>query len=147
MLIYREMKETDVEAIATLEKNIFPDAWSARSIRETFMQTQAMIMVAEEADVIIGYSIIYYVMDESEIARIAVEESKRHMGVAKSLLDEMILRLKEKGIQKILLDVRESNVPARRFYEKYGFSQDGIRKNYYEAPKEHAILMSKLIER
>ena len=146
MLIYREMEEKDVEAIATLEKKIFSDAWSIQGIRDTFMQTQAIIMVSEEDGVVIGYGIIYYVMDEGEIARIAVEESKRHSGIAKSLLDAMICNLQQKGIRRILLDVRESNTVARKFYEKYGFSQDGIRKNYYESPQEHAILMSKLVE-
>ena len=107
---------SDLQDIAALESEIFSDAWSLKSLEETWNQKNAVIFAAKTEEKIAGYLIIYYVLDEGEIARIAT---------------------------RIMLEVREGNEAARRFYEKCGFTEDGIRKNYYENPQENAILMSK----
>ena len=136
------MKCSDVETVAKLEAQIFTDAWSEKSIADTLDQPQAFILVAEQADEIVGYCIVYYVLDEAEIARIAVDSSKRKQGVGQALLRATCRCCMEKEIVRVLLDVRESNASARRFYESFGFSEDGIRKNFYQNPREHAVLMS-----
>ena len=145
MQIFRNMTELDVAGVAELEKKIFSDAWTSTGIYETFCQDQAFVGVAECDGEIVGYCIIYYVMDEGEIARIAVDEKVRRQGVGCGLLDYICECCKTKNINRLLLDVRESNESARSFYEKYGFSVDGIRKNFYDQPKENAVLMSKPI--
>lgn len=146
MLIFREITEKDVLAVATLEKEVFADAWTERSIYETICQNQAFIIVAELDDEVVGYCIIYYALDEGEIARIAVNGKQRRLGVGRGLLDCVCKICKEKQIERLLLDVRESNKGARTFYEQYGFEEDGIRKNFYDNPKENAVLMSKNIQ-
>lgn len=145
MLVIRSMKPQDAEAIARLEKESFSDAWSEKSILDTYHHGQAFIVVGEQQDKIVGYCIIYYVLDEGEIARIAVDGSCRRQGVGRELLNQVTAMCLEKGIERILLDVRESNATARAFYRSYGFGEDGIRKNFYEGPREHAVLMSKEI--
>lgn len=143
MLSFRNIAESDIDAVAGLEKEIFPDAWTSKSIYETFCQNQAFITVAETDGEIIAYCIIYYVMDEGEIARIAVDAKRRRGGTGRQLLDYTCALCREKGVSRLLLDVRESNLSARKFYQNYGFAEDGIRKNFYQMPKEHAVLMSK----
>lgn len=145
MLIFRNMAKEDAEAVAFLEQLNFQDAWTYKSILETYDQTQAFVTIAEEAGKIIGYCIIYFVLDEGEIARIAVHPKKQHKGVGKRLLDYTCEIGLEKGIHCLMLDVRESNQVARKFYEQYGFEKDGIRKGFYERPIEDAVLMSKQI--
>ncbi|MBQ2923226.1 MAG: ribosomal protein S18-alanine N-acetyltransferase [Tyzzerella sp.] len=145
MQIFRNMTEQDVIPVAELEKKVFSDAWTSTGIYETFCQDQAFVTVAENDGEIVGYCIIYYVMDEAEIARIAVDEKVRRQGVGRGLLDFVCECCKVKHVQRLLLDVRESNESARRFYEQYGFAVDGIRKNFYDRPKENAVLMSKSI--
>lgn len=145
MQIFRNMTEQDVAQIAELEKKVFSDAWTSTGIYETFGQNQAFIAVAECDGEIAGYCIIYYVMDEGEIARIAVDEKVRRQGVGRGLLDFVCECCKMKNVYRLLLDVRESNESARRFYEQYGFAVDGVRKNFYDQPKENAVLMSKNI--
>lgn len=145
MQIFRNMTEQDVVQIAELEKKVFSDAWTSTGIYETFCQNQAFVGVAECVGEVVGYCIIYYVMDEGEIARIAVDEKVRRQGVGRGLLDYVCKCCKMKNINRLLLDVRESNESARRFYEQYGFSMDGVRKNFYDQPKENAVLMSKNI--
>ena len=145
MLIFRKVTENDVSSIAILEKYVFSDSWTERSIYETHCQNQAFIVVAECEGEVVGYCIAYYVLDEGEIARIAVNEKVRRQGVGQGLLDFVCGWCKEKQIARLLLDVRESNVDARAFYQQYGFVEDGIRKNFYELPKENAVLMSKIL--
>lgn len=145
MPVFRKMTDADVECIAELEKQIFSDAWTSNSIYETSRQQQAFIVVAEEEGEIAGYCIVYYVMDEGEIARIAVDSSYRRRGVGRGLLDYTCECCREKCVERLLLDVRESNESARAFYKRYGFAEDGIRKNFYDMPKEHAVLMSRMI--
>lgn len=146
MLIFRNVIENDISNIAVLEKSVFSDAWTKQSIYETFCQNQAFIVVAESEGKLVGYCIVYYALDEGEIARIAVDEKVRRQGVGRGLLDYVCECCKEKQIGRLLLDVRESNVGARAFYQQYGFAEDGIRKNFYEQPKENAVLMSRNIQ-
>ena len=116
MLVFRKMTEEDVPYIAALEKQTFSDGWTEKSVYETFCQQQAFITVAEENREVAGYCIIYYVMDEGEIARIAVDERWRRRGVGRNLLDYTCECCKEKGVGRLLLDVRESNQSARVWF-------------------------------
>ena len=143
MLSLREMKLNDSVRIAELEQEIFTDAWTQTGIEETFVQSHSVIVVAEEDSKIQGYCILSVVLDEAEIARIGVTERVRHGGVGSLILQFGEKICKEKGVERLLLDVREGNLPARKFYEKHGFLVDGIRKNFYDNPKEDGVLMSK----
>lgn len=145
MIILREMEEKDSEQIAKLEKEIFKDAWTQTGIEETWGEPHSFIIVAKEEGKIVGYCIVYCVLDEAEIVKVAVKQSERHKGVGSRLLEETEKICLKRNIARILLEVRESNVTARKFYTKQKFVADGIRKNFYENPMENAILMSKTI--
>ena len=142
MPIFRKGIEQDIRQIAELEKKIFSDAWTEKSLQETFEQKQAFITVVEIEEKVVGYCIIYYVMDEAEIARIAICEDERRTGIGNDLFQYTCEYCTEIGVERLLLDVRESNQGAIAFYEHNGFQRDGIRKNFYEMPKEDAVLMS-----
>ena len=145
MLIVRNMKESDIEAIASMEETVFSDAWTAKGIQDTYNQSQAFVMAAELEDKLAGYCIVYFVLDEGEIARIAVDNGFRRQGVGRKLLEQVENACKEKGITHLMLDVRESNESARAFYKSLGFEEDGLRRCFYEMPKENAVLMSKQV--
>ena len=145
MPIFRKGSKEDIKLIAELEARTFSDAWTENGLKETFEQTQAFITVAEVDGRFAGYCIIYYVMDEAEVARIAICEKVRRCGIGKGLLDYTCECCKERQIERLLLDVRESNEGAIAFYNKYGFQTDGIRKNFYDMPKEDAVLMSRIL--
>lgn len=145
MLVVRNMIETDVAHVARLEQETFQDAWTEQGIYDTFCQKQAFVVVAQQEEKILGYCIVYFVLDEAEIARVAVDKTCRRQGVGRKILNCAERICKDKQIARLLLDVRESNGTARRFYEDYGFVEDGIRKDFYDMPKENAVLMSKNI--
>ena len=143
MIAFREMKMEDVPGVAVLEKELFADAWSEKSIEETLGQDNTFCFVAEDKKGFCGYLLVYYVLDECEIARVGVPSRMRRQGVASFLLHELVMFCHANSILKILLDVRESNEGARAFYKRSGFAEDGIRKNFYTDPVEHAVLMSR----
>lgn len=91
---------------------------------------------------IAGFLILSTVLDEAEIIEIAVSEDLRKKGIASELMREIFDWCQKNGIIRIFLEVRESNLPARECYKKFGFSEDGQRKNYYRDPVEDAVLMS-----
>ena len=142
MPIFRKGIEEDIKQIAELEKKTFSDAWTTKSVQDTLEQKQAFITVAEADGNVVGYCIIYYVMDEAEIARIAICDTVRRNGIGNGLLQYACECCRERGVARLLLDVRESNVGAIAFYEHFGFQKDGTRKQFYEMPKEDAVLMS-----
>lgn len=143
MLLIRKMKKEDIPAVASLEKEIFPDPWSEQALTESFEQKHTLLLVAYEDHLLIGYLILYYALEDGEIARIAVIPEKRRRGVGARLLLELENLCELNGITKLLLDVRESNTGAISFYKDYGFTEDGIRRKFYADPSEDAVLMSR----
>ena len=141
----RQMKVEDAAAIAEMEHQTFSDAWSEKAILDTLRNPKTICLVAEKIGKIIGYCIVYTADDEADIARIAVQKESRRFGVASELIHALDVICWENQIQIIMLDVRVSNDEARAFYGKHGFTQDGIRENYYKNPIEDAILMSRAV--
>ncbi len=147
MLTIRKMREADLIEAAQLEKRIFSDPWSEAALRETYAQSQTLLLTAHEDGKLIGYLILYYVLEDGEIARIAVAPECRKRGVGTRMMLELEDLCASNGVLKLMLDVRKSNEEALSFYQDYGFVKDGVRKNYYAEPVEDAILMSRKIGR
>lgn len=143
MRTFRKMHSDDAADIAALEKEIFSDPWTENGIRETLLGNGTAVLGVWNDMELIGYVILYYVLDEGEIARIAVKPSYRRQGVAGQLFGRIRKMCRDRGIVRLMLEVREGNEAAISFYRKCGFTKDGVRKGYYVNPKEDAILMSK----
>lgn len=142
----RSATEEDLEDLGTIEKECFLDPWSRRSLEESFSDKNTGCAVAERSGKVLGYILYGFVLDESEIYRIAVAKSGRRQGIGALLLKNLEEISKDHQIMRILLDVREKNEGARGFYASMGFSVDGVRKNFYQNPGDHAVLMSKVLK-
>lgn len=142
-IIVRELKVEDSAAVAEMEQQIFSDPWSEKSVMETVQQKQSVCFAAEKAGHLLGYLLVYHAADEAEIARIAVQKEARRQGAAGKLMQALEHYCEEHKMEKLLLDVRESNEVARSFYTKNGFVEDGIRQGFYTNPSEDAVLMSR----
>ena len=79
--------------------------------------------------------------DDAELIRIAVAPKYRRLGYGRKLMDALIKEAADRGIGNIFLEVRRGNAAAIRLYESAGFEQTGVRKDYYHAPKEDALIM------
>lgn len=106
-------------------------------------KVQHKVFAAMRGENVAGFLILSTVLDEAEIIEVAVSENLRRCGLGSGLMDEVFDWCRKNEISKIFLEVRESNFPARMYYKKYGFVENGVRKNYYREPVENAVLMSK----
>ncbi len=140
----KKWEYTDNALVANLSKKCFENFWSFEMVSDTFTQDNFIGFVAKEGNNLIGFIAMVWCIDECEIELIAVEENYRRKGVAKSLVEYSENILKQKGIKKIMLEVRRSNERAQSFYENLNFKYVGCRKNYYGGV-EDALLMTKLI--
>ena len=157
----KKMQEL-IRIVADMEKDTFSDPWTEKILQDCLKYPYNFIVVlyedgtltrldVEKSDEIsdvnldkkgennpIGYSIYRTIADETELCRIAIAKDKRGKGLSRLLMNEMM----EHAGEKIFLEVRSKNTPARNLYQSYGFLETGIRKKYYEAPEDDAVLMA-----
>lgn len=137
------MTAQHLPAVAALEKICFPaDPWSNELFREALENPSVAVLLAQRADgAILGYAVLSAVLDEGNVDNIAVAPDCRRRGVADALLSALTA-FGRAHLACLMLEVRSSNGPAIALYEKHGFQAVGRRKNYYDAPKEDAVLMT-----
>lgn len=137
------MNESHVAKVAALEKLCFSDPWSETSVASELDNPLSLWLIAEEEGTVLGYVGSQTVLDETDMMNIAVRPECRRRGIAAALIGELVNQLREHGSHVLRLEVRESNVPAIALYESMGFTQLGLRKNYYRNPKENALILGK----
>lgn len=142
-MIITNMNDGHVPQVAQLEKLCFSDPWSENSVASELENPLSIWLVAEENGAVAGYVGSQTVLDETDMMNIAVHPDYRRKGIAAALIEALIDGLKQKGSRSLTLEVRASNKNARSLYEKLGFCQAGIRKNYYRNPREDAIILRK----
>lgn len=139
----RKMRTEDLNTVLPLERACFSRPWSEHSFLDAICSEQALYLIAEAAGVPVGYCGFFFAGESSDLCNMLVEEQMRKQGIGEMLLKEGFGMLKEKQVEMVFLEVRASNMPAILLYRKLGFEEIGIRRDYYEEPKENAILMSK----
>jgi [ribosomal protein S18]-alanine N-acetyltransferase len=129
----------DVPAILAIEQQA-PGAahWTAEQYSK--LVGGGLVLVAEEAGELCGFICAKAVASEWEIENVVVAAAFLRRGIADELVRELIQCAENEAASAILLEVRESNLPARRLYEKHGFREVGRRRGYYRDPVEDAIL-------
>ncbi len=137
----RRMTEADVSKVAELERNTFTTPWSERSLRESLGKADYLFLVCEEQEMIVGYGGLLKVGDEADILDIAVTEEFRGRGIGTALVEELLTGGRALGIRAFTLEVRVSNRAALHVYEKLGFAREGLRKDFYEKPREDAAIL------
>ena len=143
MITVTEMKPEHVAQVADLEKLCFADPWSEMSIASELENIWSYWLVAVCGEQVVGYIGSQSSIDESDVMNVAVHPDWRRRGIAEKLMIDLISALKNRGSHALLLEVRASNSPAIALYEKMGFQQVGLRKNYYRNPKEDALILRK----
>ena len=138
---FRRSIPADATGIASLEEEIFNDAWSYRDVQDLICTEGGMCFTALEDGEVIAYVIGRLIAPEGEIYRVAVAPHKRQRGIGYRLLDYAVKTSKGQGLERLFLEVRSRNIPAIRLYTAYGFKEIGTRKNYYKDPQDDAIVM------
>ena len=133
VLSFHSMTDKDVMSVYELERECFSVPWSIKSISEELQNANARFLGS------------YFVSGEVYITNVAVKNKHRRKGVAVGLLSELIDLAKEAESEFVSLEVRCSNTPAISLYGKLGFGKIGIRKSFYENPREDALIMTKYL--
>ncbi len=137
----RPMRQADLDAVMEIERVSFSTPWSRHSFRNLLNRGDADLWVAEVNGGVRAYAVVWYVAKEAELGNLAVARSWRRQGLGRRLLDWALAKARERGAERIFLEVRDSNSEAQRLYERRGFVQVGVRRRYYRAPAEDARVM------
>jgi len=140
-----ECEEGNIGEIIAIERDSYPTPWSEGMFRNEMTSPISRVLVGrtgqgQEREVA-GYAVYWRVADETHLHNIAVRRDLRRRHVASRLLGEAIRRARREGVRWMTLEVRRSNLPAQRFYEKFGFSVRGVRPGYYTDTREDALIM------
>lgn len=138
--IIRDLSESDLNQVLEISKESFIIPWSLKSFINELLNQNSILKVAELNGEVIGYVVARKIVDEAEILSLAVKKDFRRKGIATKLMKSVLNEIKD-FVKSCFLDVRVSNEPAIKLYEKLGFKKVGIRKKYYLYPEEDALLM------
>ena len=138
----RDVRPEDLERIESLEQQCFSVPWTKSQLVSQLPDEMHVFLAAEEDGVVLGYVGMMTVLDEGSISNVAVAPEARRRGVGTLLIEELMRRAEERQLSFVTLEVREHNEPAIGLYAARGFVPVGLRKNYYDAPKENALLMT-----
>lgn len=136
-----DMQLSDLAEVAAVEKQVFSQPWSENGFTSSLKSDDTLYLVVRLEGKLIGYCGLLQSFDEADITNVAVHPEHRRGGIAFAMLCELMKRGSARGIARFTLEVRAGNTPALRLYEKLGFRSVGIRKNFYDLPKEDAVIM------
>ena len=142
-----DVQEQQLEQIEKIEKACFSLPWTIDQLRGQLKDTQHEFIAAmDERGRILGYVGMMYVLDEGYISNVAVAPEHRRLGIADALISKLMERSACLELSFVTLEVRCSNSAAMALYKKHGFIPVGRRKNYYDFPREDAILMTHFLK-
>ena len=142
-----DVNETHLASIETLERQCFSCPWTMEQLKTQLKDSRHEFIAAVSGDMVLGYVGMMYVLDEGYISNDAVAPDYRRLGIADALINKLADISGSLQLAFITLEARESNNAAISLYSKHGFTPVGRRKNYYDFPKEDAILMTKFLNR
>lgn len=137
----RKMQERDALCAARIEAENFSKPWTEEGFRKAVQDKAALYLTALVQEEVAGYAGMWIALDEGEITNVSVKKEFQGMGLGRKLMYALEEAGKNAGVCAYFLEVRESNERAIRLYESCGFVQMGIRRNFYEAPCEDAVVM------
>ena len=145
MQIVRQMEVDDLQQVMAIENENFTMPWTEKGFLTFLLRYDTLFLVAEEDGEIIGFAGVVIVLDEGDITNVAVKKSRQREGLGRLLIESLVRLVAELNVVVLHLEVRESNEQAISLYRRVGFESVGIRHNYYEVPKENAVMMRRKI--
>lgn len=138
----RQARAADMDILAGMAARSQTGPWSAGQLLDSLKAGHA-ITVLEQDGHPIGFAVVQVALDEAELLEIVIDHPHQRHGWARRLLDHLQRQLRQQGVNRLLLEVREGNLPALSLYRQYGLTEFGRRRGYYPAAggREDAILM------
>ncbi len=145
--VVRPAVEGDVERVSAIERGAFSDPWSRTAFERFVAERRDERVLFHVACLgggggrVVGYVVAWFIMDEGEVANLAVAPEARARGIGALLLSAVIAEARAREVATIYLEVRESNAAARALYASSGFAEIGRRRRYYRQPVEDALVL------
>ena len=143
-MILREMTEADLDAVLRIEQAVHIHPWTRGNFSDA-LTSKYLCMVYESDQGMLGYAVMMLAVDEAELLDIAIAMQFQRHGWGRKLLEEMMALARRHEMVRMVLEVRASNAAAITLYRHAGFSDIGLRREYYPAEngREDAILMGR----
>jgi ribosomal-protein-alanine N-acetyltransferase len=138
------MKFDDLAEVAALEREVFPDPWSADSFLAEIERRPEIgqPLVVRDGGDLVAYAVLWFIVDEVHIGNIAVRPGRQGRGLGTELMRHILDEGRRRGMTFATLEVRPSNRSARALYERFGFRQVAVRRNYYRDNREDALVLA-----
>lgn len=131
-----------MSSILEIERSSFTVPWSEGAFRSLLSRRDSILIVAAEGERVVGYAAVWFAGDEGELGDLAVDADHRRRGIGQALVEEVRSEARRRGVDRLYLQVRESNDSALALYEGAGFRQVGRRQRYYRSPREDALILA-----
>ena len=132
--------------LEALERACFSAPWTRAQLASQLPDDRHVFLIAAAGETVLGYANFLHVLDEGDIGNVAVAPEYRRRGIADALIAALTARCEALSLAFVTLEVRRGNAPAIALYEKHGFVHVGERRDYYELPREDALLMTKFFK-
>jgi len=144
-MILRDLTEADLDAVLAIERAVHAHPWTLGNFSDALRSRYQCKVYETAAREMIGYAVMMLAVDEAELLDIAIATSQQRKGQGRKLLNEMLALARHRAMRRMVLEVRASNVPALALYRSMGFSDIGLRRDYYPSGsgREDAILMGR----
>jgi len=126
----RGMDWSDIDTVLHIEQEVHSHPWTRGNFNDA-LATGNICRVYQAGDEIIGYAVLMPALDDVDLLDISIAKSHQRRGLGEKLLNEMIAMLREQKFQRIMLEVRRTNLAAYALYRKVGFVEIGVRRDYY----------------
>lgn len=142
-LQFRPLVEADIPAVVAIEKNVYVFPWTAGNFSDSLLAGYHC-WGCWHGENLIGYSIMMTALEEAHLFNIAVAAPWQTQGIGAHILRLAIKQARKSGCNTMYLEVRPSNIPARRLYDRFGFQQLAVRRDYYPAitGREDALFLN-----
>ncbi|MDR2502591.1 MAG: ribosomal protein S18-alanine N-acetyltransferase [Oscillospiraceae bacterium] len=141
MLAIRRGTEADLADISAIEREAICPPWSDGTLLRSIYSESGECFVADESGWVVGFAFVSVSEFEAELLQIAVDSTERRRGVGAELLQWTLRSLRQRGVRSVFLEARKSNAAALALYCRFGFCEVGVRRGYYDAPAEDAVVM------
>ncbi len=140
-IIISPLTMEDIPKVEGIEREIYSLPWSGKAFRDALERDYYLFLKAEWNGTLAGYCGYQRSFEIADITNVTVREEFRRRGIAGRMLKALMEEGRRQGIERFTLEVRRSNEIAVALYERLGFRQEGVRKGYYESPREDALIL------
>jgi ribosomal-protein-alanine N-acetyltransferase len=140
---FEPMLASDLDDVVAIEREIYPFPWTRGNFQDSLAAGYSAWLLRDASGDVIAYAIVMLVLDEAHLLNLSVSRPYQRLGFGWRMLEWMAHQARDYGARTMLLEVRPSNAPAQRLYERYGFERIGVRRGYYPAHggREDAVVM------